>query len=455
MCSYRQADNTSLQDMMEPLLLLLSLFITHLAVGGELLQYSTATVHVSANGTCTDSSGCLNDDYHCKTLGYVLAKLNVLRLQCTNCTIVVTYDHDVNLPTNCEYKGCQVHIGNVEFLYIVGLGQPSLYFHGSGLQLIAADHMTSVIIEDVVFSDCGHAKYSSCIHILDHYLLELNVTNVMLKNTGDISVAAQYVYWQHSNHYNASYLWIQTPDEVDSETVVMNTTFSMVNNNGYIIHVDFGHGHPSLIHKVYIQECHFNNHMHNGFSAITLESDIGIYSNMDLVVEGCMYQNCMGIFIFLEFEYYVIGELHITNNHLVNNTCLDRCISISFHTANNCQYNNLTIYCHGNVFVGNHGVALLSFQMPDNYCRLNIGNSTIIDNVLTYNAVYLEYNSRILCNQSVQILIMHDLLLLNNSITGLPTAYKGSIIAIQNYLSHTLKIDVYNLNFTKKILVHH
>ena len=403
---------------MEPLLLLLSLFITHLAVGGELPQYSTATVHVSANGT--DSSGCLNDDYHCKTLGYVLAKLNVSRLQCANCTIVMTYDHDVNLPSNCVYN-CQVNITNVKILHIVGLGQrPSLYFnHKGGLEFTVADNMTSVIIENVMFSDCCCTKNSSCIHILDHYLLEFNVTNVMLKNTGDISVEAQYVYWQHSNHYNTSHLLIQTPNEVDSETVVMNTTFSMIHNNDDIIYVDFAQGHSSLIHKVYIQECYFNNH--NG-PAIRLRSDIGIYSNMDLVVEGCMYQNCIGVFIYLEFEHYVIGELHITNNHLVNNTCHDRCISILFHTDNNCTHNNLTIYCHGNVFTGNHGVALLSFQMPDNYayCRLNFGNSTIKDNVLTYNAVYLEYNSRMPCHRifrNVQILIMHDLLLLNNSIT--------------------------------------
>ena len=38
--------------------LFLSLFITHLAVGGELLQYSTDIVYVSANGT--GGSSCLN-----------------------------------------------------------------------------------------------------------------------------------------------------------------------------------------------------------------------------------------------------------------------------------------------------------------------------------------------------------------------------------------------------------
>ena len=42
---------------MEPLLLF-SLFVTHLAVGGELPQYSTGVVYVSDDGI--DDSSCLN-----------------------------------------------------------------------------------------------------------------------------------------------------------------------------------------------------------------------------------------------------------------------------------------------------------------------------------------------------------------------------------------------------------
>ena len=82
---------------MEPLLL--SLFITHLAVGGELLQHSTDIAYVSDDGI--DESSCLNGDSHCKTLGYVLT--NIPKLQCTNCTVLVTYDHVVGNLSNTPY----------------------------------------------------------------------------------------------------------------------------------------------------------------------------------------------------------------------------------------------------------------------------------------------------------------------------------------------------------------
>ena len=141
--------------IMEPLLLF-SLFITHLAVGGELLQYSTATVYVSDDGI---DDSCLNNGSHCKTLGYVLT--NIPMLQCSNCTVNVTYEHIVGLFNVHVSTPYTVNISNVEVLYIVGLGQPSLYFNGSGLVLANDDNATSVTIKNATFHDCN--REYSCI----------------------------------------------------------------------------------------------------------------------------------------------------------------------------------------------------------------------------------------------------------------------------------------------------
>ena len=124
-----------------------------------------------------DDRSCLNNDSHCKTLGYVLT--NIPMLQCSNCTVMVTYDHIVG-PLNSSTLYA-VNISNVEVLYIVGLGQPNLYFNESGLLLVNNDNTTSVIIENVIFNDCYYSLdgYISTLGFLNNYInyYLLNFTN--------------------------------------------------------------------------------------------------------------------------------------------------------------------------------------------------------------------------------------------------------------------------------------
>ena len=273
-------DCTRTYEKME-LLLLFSLVITHLAVGRELLQYSTDIIYVSDDGI--DDRSCLNDS-NCKTLGYVLT--NIPMLQCSNCTVMVAYDHIVGpLNSSTLYTA---NISNVEVLYIVGLGQPNLYFNESGVLLANNDNTTSVIIENVIFNDCYHLS-DGCISTLgflnnyiNYYLLNFTVTNVVLYYADSIYVVAQGVHWQHSNSYDSAIggLEIVLPDVVSSNIVVMNSTLPFAS-----VALRHGHLHSLSNVSVLIRQCEFIGSP----LTLTLQKNFINVNNINIIVDECMF----------------------------------------------------------------------------------------------------------------------------------------------------------------------
>ena len=401
------------------LLLLLSLVITHLAVGRELLQYSTDVVYVSDDGI--DDRSCLNNGSHCKTLGYVLTSIPML--QCSNCTVMVTYDHIVGSSTLYT-----VNISNVEVLYIVGLEQPNLYFNESGILLVNNDNTTSVIIQNVTFNDCSH--FDNYIH----YLLNFTVTNVVLYNSS-VLVVAQGVYWQHSNFYGCiGSLEVVLPDVASSKIVVMNSTFSFVS-----IVLRYGHLHSFSNVSVLIRQCEFIGVL----LTLTLQKNFINVNSINIIVDECMFYCTDSPCITIEVQghqYIISGKILIINNNFTKCTTFS-CIDIS--SCTNCQ-NNVKIIYTGNTF--KDSVANNIFYM-ENWAHFVIKDSIFKNNTVFYNVAFVKY----MYSYNLDI-IMKELLFMNNSVTGFPTADNGAIVTLWNeYIYGSSSVELSNLSFTSNI----
>ena len=417
---------------MEPLLLF-SLLITylHVVVGGELLQYSTGVVYVSDDGI--DDGSCLDGGSHCKTLGYVLT--NIPMLQCSNCTVMVTYDHIVGpLNSSTLYT---VNISNVEVLYIVGLGQPTLYFYGSGILLANNDNTTSVIINNVIFNDCI-GNEASCISTLGcfnnyiYYLLNFTVTNVVLYNSSMMCIVAEGVYWKHSNIYlngfGFDFMWVTPPGIASSEIVVMDSIFQF---SSITIQLQHGDLHKLSNVSVLIRQCEFIN-----TTSLELQTNSNIITNF--IVEECIFYHSDAGLISIETQGYSAGIIHINimyNNFTKCMCSLSPCIHIS--TGNQ---NTVTMLCTGNIFTDNKAY---TFLLVENCAFCRIEDSIFINNKVDHSVILIKYSTIVLAD-----IIMQELLLMDNDITNFPTADNGAIIILQRDCHRIFSIKLLNLNFT-------
>ena len=422
--------------------LLLSLFITHLAVGGELLQYSaTDIIYVSKDGT--DNSSCLNGESHCKTLGYVLTNIPIL--QCTNCTVTVTYDHVVGPLSNTPYI---VNISSIEALYIIGLGQPNLDFNGSGLKLVNTDNNTSVIIENFKVSNCKLGGFTCTFTDgIDNgnsicFLLKFTLINVMVHN-GRITVVAKSVHY-HSSHFKNDYYGndfvITAPGAVDSKIVLLNNTFHNT------LSIDISDDSQNLSKKfVVIRQCHFIGTM----QAVNLTA---ISCLLNFTMENCQLDTCTAASFCVQLNFYgeIMGGASIANNHFTKNRCYRGSVgctylSMIYHTSNSPQtkgsicYSKVTIRCHNNTFFDNMAIEILHFQ---NLANIDIGNATFINNIVNDDVVSVQCNGKQHTN-----IVIHNSTFLNNSIVTLPTANKGAIMRITVQFIES-SITIFHLNFT-------
>ena len=432
--------------LMEPLLLF-SLFIAHLAVGaqGGLLQYSTDDIiYVSADGI--DDSSCLNGDGHCKTLGYVLT--NIPMLQCSNCTVMVRYDHVVGSLNNTLYY--TVNISNVEALHIIGVGQPSLYFNGSGLRLVNNDNTTTVIMKNLELNDCRFNinQIECCIATngIYYYLQSFIISNVILHNAAVIRVTAKGVYSQGSSFYNLSNggLWLYL---VDSDIVVTNCTFEGVRGNA-AIHIVQNYSHycmqENCINSILIK--------HSCFFDIIAKSAIfsEITGSVNFTVDGCVMHNSKSEFVRCGPVSSIRGNFSMVNNCIVNNTC-DACVSMAYtdkdlyslDTYRSICQNNLTIKIDNNTFLRNNG-NVLNFL---NWAHLEISNTVLVNNTVIDYAISIKHKGTIQCHQSAANIFLHDLEIFNNAFASFPVGDRKKAITILQYQKYSVTLSF--LNFTK------
>ena len=408
---------------MEPLLIL-SLF---LAVGGELLQYSTDIIYVSKGGT--DNSNCLNGESHCKTLDYVLT--NIPRLQCTNCTVLVTCDHVVGLLSNTPYI---VNISSIEALYIIGLGQPNLDFNGSGLKLVNNDNNTSVILKNFEINGC-----STCISTEDvngdntYYLLKFMAINVNLTAGyyGDtcVSITAKHVYCHSSYYYNCN-ISIKAPEVVDSEIVLLN-------RNAIQSHLSIGYPQNSKSlsnNTVIIRQCNFIN---TTVMLSTMDCRLCI---INFNMEKCWL---VAASIKLTFGDYTTGSALIANNYhtLLRNhdaTSIDGPYSSQVICNDKCS---VAVKYYNNHFIDNMAKEVLHIE---GIINIDIENNSFINNTVNNSVLFVQ------CNNTWQkTILIKNSTFLHNKINALPVADKGAIVrltAITDIESSGIKI-LY-LNFT-------
>ena len=451
-------------------LLLFSLFITHLAVGGELLQYSTGVVYVSDDGI--DDSSCLNGGSHCKTLGYVLT--NIPMLQCSNCTVNVTYDHIVSLfNVSTPFT---VNISNVEVLYIVGLGQPKLYFNGSGLQLVDNDNFTtSVILENLEFDDCNLNQTGFCMAtsgIYDgeytFYLRSFAITDVVLYNSSSMGVVAKVVHCHGLHCYNSSFLYgcltILNPGTADSEIVVINSAFEYSNGlYAILIEVD---GSPLSYNSVLIKNCQFFNI--STIAAIFFEMiNHDNHYFINFTVQECWMNSSETPFLVMAFGAASLasGSVSLVNNLISNNSCgstsTGGCITMVGNDDTSDQVavhqKDLVIRILNNNFTGNAGTTI----DLGNLAYIEIAYSYFINNNADDYIISVQFPA-----YTKVKLFLHNLIFMGNNITTLPTADKGAIVTVQcsseyitlshiNFTSNKgtpLSIDVDHLNITGDVV---
>ena len=419
---------------------LLSLFIAHLAVGGELLQYSADTIHVSADGR--DDSSCLNGGSHCKTLGYVLT--NIPMLQCSSCTVMVLYDHSVGPLNSSNSTPYRVNISNVKVLYIVGLmrQRSSIYFNGSDIELVNASSAKSFIIENIAIYDCNFtgtvdqletiASAGGCIST-DGHLSNFTMTNVSLRNAGPICVTAKDTYFHNSCFVNAGGLYLKVPGSTESTINVSGCTFENISaSNAIDVLLEYP---PALKILAHVKHCNFKN-ISSKSAAVQMHICKSSY-DIDLVVEGCSFTNSKNSLIAVGMNNNVssvYGQVVVANNYIEKNTCHGNiCISGIFQKEIYMCLDHFAILCIGNTFIHNYGTIMKFENWPGEF--IMITNSTIIENRASSHTVHIFRKSEILGPHSicVKVAYLSDLNFINNNITTFTTAEENAIVIVKNY----------------------
>ena len=385
---------------------MLSLLITHLAVGGELPQCS---VYVSADGT--DNSSCLTDGGRCKNLAYVLSNLTML--QCSNCTIMVNYSHDVTLKCReYNYLVCPIDISSVTFLYVIGLGnsRPVLNFMRQSMQLDNDDNTTSVTIENIEFNNCYTCIYVPVyVESKIYYLLNFNMTNVAIHNNihafsfsaAGIFIAAKNMHCQRSEFYNVTngiLLYIPRLVRVDYEILVLDNVFE--NSSGSFLSI-------------------------------------------------CYHQ-------FNQRYYTAQGSALITNNIIRNNNCTSWLTFIHVELYCDIAYcpitHNFPVTCINNTFVNNNvtGSSILKFI---NWGKLKVENSEIRSNKIR-SAIFIQKENNVYSSSYFNTTIsIQNIIFIDNIISSYATADKAAIVTINNFDDYYDKrtISMSDLYFTNNI----
>ena len=421
--------------------LLFSLFIVaHLAVGGELLQYSTGVVYVSDDGI--DDSSCLNGGSHCKTLGYVLT--NIPMLQCSNCTVMVTYDHIVGpLNSSTPYT---VNISNVEVLYVVGLRQPRLYFNGSGL-LLAGDERTtpSIAFINIDFNDCKVStnEASNCIVGADSRLYNFTLANVTLYRSAGVVIRAHNVHCLNTNFYSSRLTYpgcclvvlILRVANYGHEITVTNSTFQNITDGLAAIEITYYNNvkqsWSQLNVSILIRKCQFINFVAHVPLGKVIKLEINNTNPIFFTTEECLFDSSVGNLIEIDTSGVtdLNGIILIAYNDIRNNMCTN-CISCTF---TNMKYhvqcsNNLVAKCINNTIANNQ--ATESIVTLTNWALIDIRHNVFTLNRANIFIVLVSYYDKAPCPSDVYEIMIHDSLYWSNSINGVKTASQGGVVGI-------------------------
>ena len=408
------------------LAMVLYLSITCVMIGGESVVYSSITT-VSRNGS--DVLACLDSgiSHSCKTLGFVLT--NTVYTKCTNCTIVVTYDHAMFVASNITYT---IDVSSIVRLHVVGLEMPiNLDFNGNGITLRNNDNSTTIVLENVTILHCGifcFVPEGFWNGQITYYLLTFKLQHVVIRGiAGYLGVVAQNIEYHGCLFIDNDYaqLWIQASESYNFNYSIRNCTFKQT--RGYLM-LALTSYRPSL-GTVDIEECAFINVTGFGIKS-TIKTSI---MSITFSIHKCSFKDSSANFISIDVNDTVTtaitGNINIANNNFSNSGYEAGLINAKYNrninAHSNCL-NHIKLTFINNSFTYNTGILMNLMQWP----IFDIKNSIYSNNKGNSYLVSITYDSNNgVCDKNINVNI-HNVHFDKNSMTVLSPANKQAIATI-------------------------
>lgn len=362
------------------------------AVGGESTVGAVGgPTYVSSNGT--NDTQCLNGgaSHPCKTLGYVL--LHLSGLQCTNCTVMVTYSHEAFPVDNSS----QVHITlSLQSLHIAGVNFPKLTFSGHTVVLHGGDTTTDkLVMENVELANCGVDMCMETEPSGSYYVGQFNLLNVTMSNVGPLHIVAHnLLYMDCSFHdiFSGDQLFVVELAPPFYNATIVNCSFE----GPAFGYVKVNITNSPFLTTVTISHCIFTNFSFDGFEAV--HNYVAIFlsidnATIDIDIEDCVFQtNQYSSLISLNATSSLIkGNVSITNNRFIRNIVHDLYdfvvtgLIVGSFFGNSFSLERLGFYIDTNAFINNTGPLVYINSLP----KFILQNSNFIGNIRNGNLVHI------------------------------------------------------------------
>ena len=284
--------------------ILLLCFVDYISTqSNSVTEFSSLTI-VGPNGT--DELKCLDGSTSkpCLTLGYVFT--NIHHLTCDNCTVLVTYSHEIEVNSsgyNLNYHQNLMIIG-INSITIVTKDGGGFKFSGNG----------SMSIKGIIWYKCGTKQSDDlCLHF--KYLHTIEIQSCTFINSNSITISSvSYVMVNNCVFYNNTLKWnaaVLLETQQNSSLNVINSVFQ--NNQGVLI-VAFG-----ILKNVNLFNCSFeDNNILDGILVL-----VETFSSVEANITRCDFTNNSAAVIiyisdnsedFTDFSTFVISN----NNFLQN-----------------------------------------------------------------------------------------------------------------------------------------
>ena len=388
-------------------LFLLLLLSTNLCTGGELVE---STIYVNSTGV--DDITCLNGglSHPCKTLGHVLT--NITKLQCTSCTILISYGHNVFSHTT-SFTYYPIDINKLIYLEVNGWFN-GLLFDGAGMSL-SNYNGTTVVFKDAELVNCGDgAGDNLCVSTdssSNSFLKEFSLVNVFINgDTAIMDIVARNVLC-HKCIFNSGGLRLYAPrNSTELNFNIDDSVFS-----GATLTIALWQSLPTNV-SVFgsISRCRFLNLQRANASiyiGIDLSRKLSSYV-VDIVVNGTTVKlnqlqqgGFISVWLYSKYSSDAHIKLDLYNNSFVGNTFSSGLIA-SDAAVDNCSI--LYIIVNHSSFINNNGILMNLYQWTHVY----IENTTIANNTADAYLISMQLHGSIICP------IHRNIYMINNTISN-------------------------------------
>ena len=429
-------------------LLVLLLSINLCIGGGELVGSSIIYV----NSTGVDNVTCLNGgpSHPCKTLGYVFINMNKLR--CISCTIMINYGHHVFSNHSAIYTNYTINLSSLKYLKVNG-NFNCLNFDGSSLYLTNhEDNDTEVIFKNFQLFKCYASQY--CIQTDDKYHIKhFGFFNVGFNGNsiGGVDLIANSLTINNCTMNSGTLSF--TPFIDGYYCNISDSIFESISlNTRFLISLQI-EGLSPLSGDIIISNCTFADVNGSPLSSIPSSMvDILILNNghsvnitiCDSNITGSGHSGKLNFVSVIVNDDTVHATLHLTNN-IINDNVFEFGLNLY---ASNSHKNYLQMVCNLNTFVSNHAGTLMEVY---NWPTVKLQNIAIINNTADayllhmYTHQYYYYHFYTIISIDIT-----NVTTTGNVITTLTSVHQRAIIylqASQNDINNN-HVTVNNVTFT-------